>query len=1320
METWNSANGIWIVWLTEITGGYKIDGVDCSEIYIGTAGTKSSFHIEDVSLAAVSYLFPNSAPKLWLCVHPKYHPQLVKMGKNFYPKCSHPFSHKDLLLTVELLEAANIEYWLINQEPNTFVIVMPAVYHQIHNVERNLAEAVNFIPIGWQPIGTNIPRCKCSTSVQRYKENIWRPIIRTLTEHEKPMINIFDRALTKNSAVNGNTNDQAHVQGAVEVQDAAVTNVEESDNVENTAEETADDTAEETADDTAEESADEDSAEEADDDRGDNNGNDTASVESTTTVRNSGKVEDVDEVENTGKVEEQDSTDENSGQFLGNPNSPLCLSDNRVNAVLPERPNETNIATTMPMIMPSTTMNLRSRKRKSADNASFLEILETNLAANRIRRSKRKKEEGKCAKPRNPSSSNPVLKSKKVKIERFRRNIKKLNEMMAMAANSMDLARIQKELMEKQQDLAKAEQERDLYKAVQQLAQDYPELIENVKNQGYTDYQIVRDFCKNTAEHRKLLMLTMAKINSTQLLHWTFEKHRDEINYHVGNDNHPLFSSGPRRSLEPYAICNNVNDYLPNNEIEIGNAVAAFDDNSDFDANDEDNVNENSEQIEIDDDNEVDVVAMVKNIRDRILSEWFDLLSKGLPYSVAQMMINSMIEICLLSLKLVKTRMSTMDFQEIYITLEKSLNQRAKDLYQEIGDYLAIVYYVDDFGTKNIARRSSSKYKIIAGYFKLLNQPVEIASQNDSTFLTFMANSHDFAKERMNNLRVHVVGELKELENGIEFMVNGEVKKLPVVLFAVVGDNLAIHEVFGLKKGFNADYCCRSCTINQAEMKADEHFEKQRKTKEWYNVVINDAELRAEHGIQEECPFNDLKYYHFCDAPVADIMHNFLEGHCQYLLGRVLNDIMVVNTYNNRWLNSIIKDFKFQGGDARNPLDIITPKDYDNGITKFTASKMLNATRLLPLLIGNTDLINDEFGNVLDSWKVFLQFQDVLDIIFSPSISERQLETLPDLCKTYISNWKQINGHVTVKLHYLEHSTELIKMCGPLRHLWCMRFEAFHQMHKIMSFIVCCDLVADTELLKSKNFNGKVRNLNYVRDIVEEAENVMELDGTQELKKITLTMDGYRRNNVPLSEEVCADGIYKLIFEDKTRVYFPDNDNCSQWSVPVDDQSSTSTPIVSQNKKRLSSFNNQDSDESSQRSMSADDQTSSNSQFERRTKKKKVLSLSDASSVEDRVQNVPFIENNNDNNIGNFDGNDNDSHQNHSSPIADVNQHPALMSLPATVRQRDKAERIKKFYESNETVINSYMEELREKCSQTFGKRNKSQMDRVLAKRSKE
>lgn len=133
--------------------GYKIDGVDCSEIYIGTAGTKSSFHIEDVSLAAVSYLFPNSAPKLWLCVHPKYHPQLVKMGKNFYPKCSHPFSHKDLLLTVELLEAANIEYWLINQEPNTFVIVMPAVYHQIHNVERNLAEAVNFIPIGWQPIG---------------------------------------------------------------------------------------------------------------------------------------------------------------------------------------------------------------------------------------------------------------------------------------------------------------------------------------------------------------------------------------------------------------------------------------------------------------------------------------------------------------------------------------------------------------------------------------------------------------------------------------------------------------------------------------------------------------------------------------------------------------------------------------------------------------------------------------------------------------------------------------------------------------------------------------------------------------------------------------------------------------------------------------------------------------------------------------------------------------------------------------------------------------------------------------------------------------
>lgn len=242
------------------------------------------------------------------------------------------------------------------------------------------------------------------------------------------------------------------------------------------------------------------------------------------------------------------------------------------------------------------------------------------------------------------------------------------------------------------------------------------------------------------------------------------EKHRDEINYHVGNDNHPLFSSGPRRSLEPYAICNNVNDYLPNNEIEIGNAVAAFDDNSDFDANDEDNVNENSEQIEIDDDNEVDVVAMVKNIRDRILSEWFDLLSKGLPYSVAQMMINSMIEICLLSLKLVKTRMSTMDFQEIYITLEKSLksistNHRRIQLAKMHSNYVAVrqiaLAVEHRIGTARILtrQRSMAFIPIKQTLLKLLSKESFVKTLTmPSDYLTNNSYNHCFCSQRAKDL----------------------------------------------------------------------------------------------------------------------------------------------------------------------------------------------------------------------------------------------------------------------------------------------------------------------------------------------------------------------------------------------------------------------------------------------------------------------------------------------------------------------------------------------------------------------------------------
>uniref|UniRef100_A0AC34QBK3 Uncharacterized protein n=1 Tax=Panagrolaimus sp. JU765 TaxID=591449 RepID=A0AC34QBK3_9BILA len=232
-----------------------------------------------------------------------------------------------------------------------------------------------------------------------------------------------------------------------------------------------------------------------------------------------------------------------------------------------------------------------------------------------------------------------------------------------------------------------------------------------------------------------------------------------------------------------------------------------------------------------------------------------------------------------------------------------------------------------------------------------------------------------------------------------------------------------------------------------------------------------------------------------------------------------------------------------------------------------------------------------------------------------------------------------------------------------------------------MTSTVCCFVLSDTNR-KVKNFTVTVYDHKYVRNIVETAENALELDGTQELKRITLEIYDHCFDNVQMSEEIAADGLYKLVFEDKSPEYSPDNDNCSRCSISTDDQTqsnSPSLPNVDRKMQRLSS---------------------SNTQIEATRKKRRVDSVFDQSSAEELDDNKDLVRNLR--STENVNGIDNQ--RNESSPVANIQEHSKLNDLPASVRQRDKAERVKKYYELNSTTINMFLQELSKKSTFKFGK----------------
>lgn len=82
-------------------------------------------------------------------------------------------------------------------------------------------------------------------------------------------------------------------------------------------------------------------------------------------------------------------------------------------------------------------------------------------------------------------------------------------------------------------------------------------------------------------------------------------------------------------------------------------------------------------------------------------------------------------------------------------------------------------------------------------------------------------------------------------------------------------------------------------------------------------------------------------------------------------------------------------------------------------------------------------------------WHVFLLCRKIADIVMAPKVRKDELASLELLVHAFLSEMTEVFGSVlTPKCHYLVHYPRLMLMCGPLRSLWCTRFEGKHQYFK--------------------------------------------------------------------------------------------------------------------------------------------------------------------------------------------------------------------------------------------------------------------------------
>eukprot|EP00733_Pompholyxophrys_punicea_P000262 Pompholyxophrys_punicea_v1_NODE_57_length_4146_cov_6.766521.p1 type:complete len:334 gc:universal NODE_57_length_4146_cov_6.766521:2851-3852(+) len=236
------------------------------------------------------------------------------------------------------------------------------------------------------------------------------------------------------------------------------------------------------------------------------------------------------------------------------------------------------------------------------------------------------------------------------------------------------------------------------------------------------------------------------------------------------------------------------------------------------------------------------------------------------------------------------------------------------------------------------------------------------------------------------------------------------------------------------------------------------------------DFVLRDSQTHARHCESLKKPNGQFwsKIYGVCNLSCLsrcpgfdvtkmlphDLMHIILEGGLPYEINLFLfycildKKYFTVQTFNSR-----LQAFNCWGTDTDSrpgPLRLAQlTKRKLNKLSKQNASQSWCLARILPFLLENLVPETDEHwiclrGHISITYRCMMREYDSLDLLLLQSDIEEH-HTL--FCRLYPHN------NITPKLHYYVHLPSQIRMYGPLRFIWCMRFEAKHKKFKRLGMI---------------------------------------------------------------------------------------------------------------------------------------------------------------------------------------------------------------------------------------------------------------------------
>ena len=344
--------------------------------------------------------------------------------------------------------------------------------------------------------------------------------------------------------------------------------------------------------------------------------------------------------------------------------------------------------------------------------------------------------------------------------------------------------------------------------------------------------------------------------------------------------------------------------------------------------------------------------------------------------------------------------------------------------------------FYDDLETANalgshaVIHKVGVKYTVVKGFSPAVNAKLE------NILLNMIFDSSERTVQGIFDQYLHKMSTL-ETEGFTVTDETGVLHKIFVVLVQVIGDNLGLNGLLGYVEGFTANYPCRICkTARENFNKTFTEPEDCLRSRGSYtaDLALGDP---SQTGIKDLCAYNTLPSYHVADNVYCDIMHDVAEGVCQYFVPSLLHSLILLKKYFSLDVfNEHLAAFAF---DHSSPPPLFSVDNIKKMTVNISAMEMLNLVLGLNLMVGDLVPHGDS------DWEVYLMFRHVVLYCCGVMFAEGELEYFRAIIAEFLQEYRSVfHGTLTLKFHNMIHYPRVIKMLGPLYHMWVMRCKAKH------------------------------------------------------------------------------------------------------------------------------------------------------------------------------------------------------------------------------------------------------------------------------------